>query len=51
MCGRFNVTSDPMTELFMDFVGQPFEGSTNYNTAPSQRPGLFGNRRINHLKS
>ena len=34
MCGRFNVTSDPMTELFMDFVGQPFEGTTRLNVAP-----------------
>ena len=41
MCGRFNVTSDPMTELFMDFVGQPFQGSTNYNTAPRQQAWII----------
>lgn len=41
MCGRFNVTSDPMTELFMDFVGQPFEGTTNYNTAPRQQAWII----------
>lgn len=41
MCGRFNVTSDPMTELFMDFVGQPFEGNTNYNTAPRQKSWII----------
>jgi len=41
MCGRFNVTSDPMTELFMEFVGQPFEGSTNYNTAPRQQAWII----------
>ena len=37
MCGRFNVTSDPMTELLMEFVGQPYTGATNYNTAPRQQ--------------
>ena len=41
MCGRFNVTSDPMTELFMDFVGQPFEGSTSYNTGPRQNAWII----------
>ncbi len=41
MCGRFNVISDLMTELFMDFVGQPFEGSTNYNTAPRQQAWIL----------
>ena len=41
MCGRFNVTSDPMTELFMDFVGQPFEGTNNYNTAPRQQAWII----------
>lgn len=30
-----------MTELFMDLVGQPFEGSTNYNTAPRQKAWII----------
>ncbi|MCE2407783.1 MAG: SOS response-associated peptidase [Pseudomonadales bacterium] len=30
-----------MTELFMEFVGQPFEGSTNYNTAPRQQAWII----------
>lgn len=37
MCGRFNITSDPMTELFMDLVGEPYPGETNLNTAPRQQ--------------
>ena len=37
MCGRFNITSDPMTELFMDLVGEPYPGTTNLNTAPRQK--------------
>ena len=34
MCGRFNVTSDPMTELFMDLLGQAYPGKDNNNTSP-----------------
>lgn len=41
MCGRFNVTSDPMTELFMDFVGMPYTGGTNYNTGPRQQAWII----------
>ena len=41
MCGRFNVTSDPMTELFMDFVGMSYSGGTNYNTAPRQKAWII----------
>ena len=36
MCGRFNVTEDPLTEIFLDLVGQPFPGTENYNTAPTE---------------
>lgn len=51
MCGRFNVTSDPMTELFMDLVGQPFEGSTNYNTAPRQKAWIIRENQDESLEA
>lgn len=35
MCGRFNVTSDPLTQLLMDLVGQEYPGQDNHNTAPT----------------
>lgn len=36
MCGRFNVTSDPLSQLLMDLVGLPHPGPDNYNAAPTQ---------------
>ena len=36
MCGRFSTTSVPLTEIFMDLVGQPCPGADDYNVAPTQ---------------
>ncbi len=36
MCGRFNVTSDPLSQLLMELVGLPHPGPDNYNAAPTQ---------------
>ena len=36
MCGRFNVTSDPLTQLLMEFVGIPYTGGDNLNLAPTE---------------
>ena len=36
MCGRVNVSSGPLTLLFMDMVGQPYLESDRYNVAPTQ---------------
>lgn len=36
MCGRFNMTADPLTRLFMAMVGQPFPGSDRLNVAPTE---------------
>ena len=39
MCGRFNIISDPLTQLIMEIVnGQlgPFELETQYNIAPTE---------------
>lgn len=36
MCGRFNVTSDPLTVLLMELVGLPHPGPDNPNAAPTE---------------
>lgn len=36
MCGRFNVTSDPLTQFLMDVVGIRHGGTDNFNLAPTE---------------
>lgn len=36
MCGRFNVTSDPLTALLMELVGLSHPGPDNFNAAPTE---------------
>ena len=36
MCGRFNVTSDPLSQLLMELVGLPHPGPQDHNLAPTQ---------------
>ena len=36
MCGRFNVTADPLTELLMELVGMAHPGPDNFNAAPTE---------------
>jgi putative SOS response-associated peptidase YedK len=36
MCGRFNVTSDPLSELLIELVGMRHPGPDNYNCAPTE---------------
>ena len=36
VCGRFNITSDPLTLLLMELVGLPHPGPDNYNAAPTE---------------
>jgi len=36
MCGRFNVTSDPLTVLLMELVGLAHPGPDNFNAAPTE---------------
>ena len=36
MCGRFNVTTDPLTRLLMELVGMPHPGPDNFNAAPTE---------------
>ena len=36
MCGRFNVTSDPLSKLLMDLVGLSHPGPDNFNLAPTE---------------
>jgi putative SOS response-associated peptidase YedK len=36
MCGRFNVSSDPLSQLLMELVGLSHPGPDNYNAAPTE---------------
>jgi putative SOS response-associated peptidase YedK len=36
MCGRFNVTSDPLNVYLMELIGVPHPGPDNYNAAPTE---------------
>ncbi len=36
MCGRFNVTTDPLSTLMMELVGLQHPGPDNFNTAPTE---------------
>ncbi|MFT7652864.1 MAG: putative SOS response-associated peptidase YedK [Candidatus Azotimanducaceae bacterium] len=36
MCGRFNVTSDPLSQFLMDWVGMAHPGPDNLNLAPTE---------------
>lgn len=36
MCGRFNVTSDPLSQLLMELVGMAHPGPDNFNAAPTE---------------
>jgi putative SOS response-associated peptidase YedK len=47
MCGRLNVSSGPLTLLFMDMVSQPYPGEDRHNMAPTEpvvvlRPTALG---------
>ncbi|HKI73872.1 MAG TPA: SOS response-associated peptidase [Pseudomonadales bacterium] len=42
MCGRFNVTSDPLNQLIVEITGRGFVIETKYNLAPTEQvPVLF----------
>ncbi len=36
MCGRFNVSSSPLSELLLELVGLPHPGPDNHNAAPTE---------------
>ena len=36
MCGRFNITADPLARLLMDLVGLSYTGQDNFNLAPTE---------------
>ena len=42
MCGRFNVVSDPLAEIFLQLTGEPFPGADNRNTAPTEPAWIVG---------
>jgi putative SOS response-associated peptidase YedK len=36
MCGRFNVSSGPLSQVLLDLVGMPHPGPDNFNLAPTE---------------
>jgi putative SOS response-associated peptidase YedK len=36
MCGRFNVTADPLSTLLLELMGQGHPGPDNFNAAPTE---------------
>ena len=36
MCGRFNVSSEPLSQLLLDMVGLRYSGQDNLNLAPTE---------------
>jgi len=36
MCGRFNITSDPLAAFLMAYVGAQYDGMDNFNLAPTE---------------
>jgi len=36
MCGRFNITSDPLTKLLLEITGQHFSLEDRFNIAPTE---------------
>lgn len=45
MCGRFNVTSDPLNQLIVEITGRGFVVDTRYNIAPTEQvPVLLKDR-------
>jgi putative SOS response-associated peptidase YedK len=41
MCGRLNVSSGPLTLLFMDMVSQPYPEADRYNVAPTDQVAVL----------
>lgn len=54
MCGRFNMTADPLTRLFMAMVGQAFPGGDRLNVAPTEFVPVIaaeaGERRVAEMR-
>ena len=36
MCGRFNVSTSPLSDLLLELIGMPHPGPDNVNTAPTE---------------
>ena len=41
MCGRFNVTSDPLAETFMEWVSEPYPADDNFNISPTAQAWII----------
>ena len=45
MCGRMNVDKDALEDIFELLLGEPFPGTSNHNTAPTETAWIVRNRR------
>ena len=45
MCGRLNVVSDPLVEIFVELTGEPYPGEDNRNAAPTEQVWIVGHSR------
>lgn len=45
MCGRMNVDKDALEDIFELLLGEPFPGTSNHNTAPTESAWIVRNRR------
>jgi putative SOS response-associated peptidase YedK len=45
MCGRINVSSDPLAELYLELLNQPFPAADRYNVAPTEQVPVIRNDR------
>lgn len=50
MCGRLNVSSGPLTLLFMDMVSQPYPEADRYNVAPTAQVPVLRSGADPHLE-
>ena len=51
MCGRVNVSSGPLTLLFMDMVSQPYPGEDRHNMAPTEPVVVLRANALGDLES
>ncbi|TDJ26194.1 MAG: SOS response-associated peptidase [Gammaproteobacteria bacterium] len=45
MCGRINVSADPLAELYLELLDQKFSGEDRYNVAPTEQVSVIRRSR------
>ena len=49
MCGRINVSADPLAELYLELLDQQFSGEDRYNVAPTEQVPVIRHSREDGL--